>query len=94
MPKEDEFPEDMHVEGFWDDVNGGWLPEKLVKAARQEELEWVHRREVYRKVDEQECFQVTGKPHISALGRYQQGQFGQAEHSKSVGCARAEVQNA
>ena len=64
-PKEDEFPEDVQVEGFWDDVNGGWLPEKLVKAARHEELEWIHRREVYREVDEQECFKVTGKPPIS-----------------------------
>ena len=28
--------------GFWDDVNGGYLPEDLVLAARRAEIEWVH----------------------------------------------------
>ena len=27
---------------FWDDVNGGYLPEDLVQAARREEIDWVH----------------------------------------------------
>ena len=27
---------------FWDDVNGGYLPEDLVLAARREEVDWVH----------------------------------------------------
>ena len=27
---------------FWDDVNGGYLPEDLVLAARREEIDWVH----------------------------------------------------
>ena len=36
--------------GFWDDVHGGWLPDKLVVAARAEELRWVHDQEVYRIV--------------------------------------------
>ena len=26
---------------FWDDVNGGYLPEDLVLAARREEIDWV-----------------------------------------------------
>ena len=32
---------------FWDDVNGGYLPEDLVLAARREEIEWVHSEGVY-----------------------------------------------
>ena len=28
--------------GFWDDVNGGYLPEDLVVTARREEIEWAH----------------------------------------------------
>ena len=27
---------------FWDDVNGEYLPEDLVLAARREEIDWVH----------------------------------------------------
>ena len=27
---------------FWDDVNGGYLPEDLVLAARRKEIDWVH----------------------------------------------------
>ena len=32
---------------FWDDVNGGYLPEDLVLAARREEIDWVHSAGVY-----------------------------------------------
>ena len=33
--------------GFWDDVNGGYLPEDLVLAARREEIAWVHSEGVH-----------------------------------------------
>ena len=32
---------------FWDGVNGGYLPEDLVLAARREEIDWVHSEGVY-----------------------------------------------
>ena len=51
--------------GYWDDVNGGWLPTHLVVAARKEELEWIHSREVYEKADEEQCYAETSKPPIS-----------------------------
>ena len=65
FPAEPEMPDDVILEGFWDDVNGGWLNEKDVRKARKEELEWMHTREVYRKVDLSECWDVTGKPPVS-----------------------------
>ena len=34
-------------ERFWNDVNGGYLPEDLVLAARREEIDWVHSEGVY-----------------------------------------------
>ena len=40
---------------FWDDVNGGYLPEDLVLAARREDIDWVHSEEVYEIVPMQEC---------------------------------------
>ena len=33
--------------GFWDDVNGGHLPDDPVLTARREEIEWVHPAAVY-----------------------------------------------
>ena len=40
---------------FWDAVNGGYLPEDLVLAARREEIDWVHSGGVYEIVPMQEC---------------------------------------
>ena len=39
---------------FWDDVNGGYLPEDLVLAARREEIDGVHSERVYEIVPMQE----------------------------------------
>ena len=47
---------------FWDDVNGGYLPEELVLAARREEIDWVHSEGVYEIVPMQECNDVGMKP--------------------------------
>ena len=47
---------------FWDDVNGGYLPEDLVLAARREEIGWVHSEGVYLIVPLQECGDAGMKP--------------------------------
>ena len=47
---------------FWDDVNGGYLPEDLVLAARREEIDWVHSEGVYEIVPVQECRDAGMKP--------------------------------
>ena len=47
---------------FWDDVNGGYLPEDLVLAARREEIDWVHSEGVYEIVPLQECRDAGMKP--------------------------------
>ena len=47
---------------FWDDVNGGYLPEDLVLAARREEIDWVHSEGVYEIVPMQECKDAGMKP--------------------------------
>ena len=41
--------------GLWYDVNGGYLPEDLVLAARREEMDWVHSDGVSEIVPVQEC---------------------------------------
>ena len=47
---------------FWDDVNGEYLPEDLVLAARREEIDWVHSEGVYEIVPMQECKDAGTKP--------------------------------
>ena len=47
---------------FWDDVNGGYLPEDVVLAARREEIDWVHSEGVYEIVPIQECRDAGMKP--------------------------------
>ena len=47
---------------FWDDVNGGYLPEDLVLSARREETDWVHSEGVYDIVPMQECKDACMKP--------------------------------
>ena len=44
---------------FWDDVNGGYLPEDLVLAARREETDWVNSERVYEIVPMQEWTQTS-----------------------------------
>ena len=40
---------------FWDDFNGGYLPEDLMLTARREEIEWVRFEGVYEILLMQEC---------------------------------------
>ena len=47
---------------FWDDVNGGYLPEDLVLALGREEIDWVHSEGVYESVPMQECRDPGMKP--------------------------------
>ena len=70
---------------FWDDVNGGYLPEDLVLAARREEIEWVHSEGVYEIVPMQECRNADMKPldgHRQSCGSDTQ------ENSIEVVCKR------
>ena len=48
--------------GFWDDVNGGYLPEDLVLIARRAEIAWVHSEGVYEIVPLQGCRDAGMKP--------------------------------
>ena len=47
---------------FWDDVNGGYLPEDLVLAVRREEIDRVHSEGVYEIVPMLECKDAGMKP--------------------------------
>ena len=47
---------------FWDDLNGGYLPEDLVPIARREEVTRVHSEAVYEIVPMQECKEAGMKP--------------------------------
>ena len=48
--------------GFWDDVNGGFLPAGAVLAARREEVAWVRSEGVYVPVPEQEAIDAGIRP--------------------------------
>ena len=80
---------------FWDDVYGGYLPEDLVLAARQEEINWVHSEGVYEIVPKQEC-QDAGMETVGLdLGGHRQvcGSDTQ-EHSVEVVCTRIQNEEA
>ena len=47
---------------FWDDINGGYLTEDLVLAARREEIDWVRSEGVHEIVPMQECTDAGMKP--------------------------------
>ena len=47
---------------IWDDVNGVYLPEDLVLAARREEMDWVHSEGVYEIIPMQECTDAGFEP--------------------------------
>ena len=51
-------------EAFWDDMSGEMLNPQGVKAARQEELEYARRYEVFDIVDVKRCWERTGKAPI------------------------------
>ena len=52
------------VQKAWDDVTGAELVPAGVKVARQEEIGYIKEIKLYRKVDVQECWRVTGNAPI------------------------------
>ena len=52
---------------FWDDVNGGYLPEDLVLSARREKIDWVHSEGVYEIVPVQGCRHETVGSDLGGL---------------------------
>ena len=72
---------------FWDDVNGGCLPEDLVLAARREEIEWAHSGGEYEIVPMQECKDAGMKPFGLDLGGHRQV-GGLHKKTRSRLCAR------
>ena len=59
----EEFEEET-LEVAWDGVSGAELDPKLVKKARAEEVEYVHKMNLYDKVPTSECYQKTGRAPI------------------------------
>ena len=57
--------EDHEDQMFFDDIAGAQLDTQGVLAARQEELQWLHRAKVYEKRTVEECWQRTGKGPIT-----------------------------
>ena len=49
----------------WDDVLGGYLEPNLVRAARQEEVDFMQARGIWEESSEEECWRLTGKGPIS-----------------------------
>ena len=49
---------------LYDDVDGRPLDSKLVKAARQEEMQYIKSIPVYEEADLEECMRAAGKPPI------------------------------
>jgi hypothetical protein len=48
----------------WDDVRGGDLPERLVKVAREEEVTFMQKRELWKVVPVEESWEKTGKAPV------------------------------
>ena len=53
----------------WDDVSGAALDPKEAKRARREEIEYVHKMQLYDKVPVEECLRMTwGEPDQHPVG--------------------------
>ena len=77
---------------FWDDVNGGYLPEDVVLAARREEIDWVHSEGVYEIVPMQECRDAGMKTvGLDLGGRRQVCGSDTQENSIEVVCKRKTI---
>ena len=55
---------------FYDDMTGEPLPKDLVMKARAEDIEFFHRKSVYKAVDKDLAYQQTGKPPITIRWLY------------------------
>ena len=59
-------PMEFELEGeFWDDVNGGWLDPTLVRAARDEEVQWMETRKVFEIEKADVCWRETGRKPVT-----------------------------
>ena len=54
----------LHGETYWDDLSGQELDSTMVRAAREEEMKEIYKREVYSKVPISEAWLITGKGPI------------------------------
>lgn len=59
----------VELETAWDDVSGAVLDPRKVRQARREELKYVHKMSLYKKVPTSECLQRTGNQPISVRVR-------------------------
>ena len=55
IPEEETILDGWEFEGDVDTVTGEPLPAQLVRAAKQEEIEWLHKNGVYHKVPLDQC---------------------------------------
>ena len=53
------------LEVAWDDVSGAELDPQKVRRTREEEIEYVKKMDLYKKVPIQQCYSKTGKAPIS-----------------------------
>ena len=56
---------DAQLEEAWDDVSGAQLDPKEVRRSRMEEIDYIHKMNVYTKVPISQCYQRTNKGPIS-----------------------------
>ena len=54
---------------YWDDVKRGWLDPVLIQKAREEEMQYVKKHEVYEKVPMSQCGNVRVSEHKISMGR-------------------------
>ena len=81
--------------GFWDDVNGGYLPEDLVLAARRGKIDWVHSECVHEIVPKQECRDAGMKPlDLIWFGHRQVYGFDTQENSIDLVCKKLQNEEA
>ena len=59
IPREPEMMDEL--ESCWGDANGGYLNPKLVRLARQKEINEIHNDKVYEMRPSKKCREVTGK---------------------------------
>ena len=55
---------ELGEEDMWDDVSGARLNPGMVREARKEEMDEVHKHKIYVKVPVQQCWDETGKEPI------------------------------
>ena len=60
---EEDDPEELEM--AWDEVSGAELDPKMVRKAREEEIRYVRKMDLYEKVLISQCYETTGKAQIS-----------------------------